>query len=57
MIQPALLKYTVQEADPTPVELDLSELQDEVILILDSFFTVLVWYGESVQDWREQKLD
>ncbi len=39
------------------MELDLEELQDEVVLLLDSFFNVLIWYGESVQSWREQKLD
>ncbi len=28
-----------------------------MVLLLDSFFNVLIWYGESVQSWREQKLE
>lgn len=52
MIQPALLKYTVEETQPIPVELDLEELKDDVVLLLDSFFNVLIWYGENVQSWR-----
>ena len=57
MVQPALLKYTTDDADPVPVELDLDELQDEVVLLMDSFFMVLVWQGPSVYDWKEQELD
>ena len=57
MVQPALLKYTTDDADPVPVELDLDELQDEVVLLMDSFFMVLVWQGPSVYDWKKQELD
>jgi hypothetical protein len=27
-----------------------------VILLLDSYFNVLVWYGESAYGWKEQNL-
>ena len=56
MIQPALLKYTVEDPEPVPVELDLDELQDEVVLLMDSFFMVLVWQGTSVHGWKEEGL-
>lgn len=56
MIQPALLRYTPGEEQPQPVELDFSELKEDVVLLLDSYFNVLVWYGESVYDWKEQGL-
>jgi len=56
MIQPALLKYTTDEPEPVPVELDISELQDDVILLLDSYFNVLVWYGQNAQNWKDDGL-
>jgi protein transport protein SEC23 len=52
MIQPALLRYTVDDPNPAPVELDVKQLQEDVILLLDSYFNVLVWYGESVYNWK-----
>lgn len=36
--------------------MDISELKEEVILLLDSYFNVLVWYGESAYGWKEQNL-
>jgi len=41
MIQPALLKYTLENTEPVPVSLDEEEMQDEVILLLDSYFNVI----------------
>lgn len=45
MIQPILMQYTPDSVDPTPVELDFKELKDDVILLLDTYFNVLLWYG------------
>lgn len=56
MIQPALIRYLPDASQPAPVELDISELREDVILLLDSYFNVLVWYGESVYGWKEQNL-
>jgi protein transport protein SEC23 len=52
MIQPALIKYTTDSSEPVPVELDFSQLKEDVILLLDSYFNVLVWYGESAYQWK-----
>lgn len=30
-------------------------MQDDVILLLDSYFNIIEWYGENVQDWYEAK--
>jgi protein transport protein SEC23 len=27
-----------------------------VVLLLDSYFNVLVWYGENVYAWKEQNI-
>jgi protein transport protein SEC23 len=28
-------------------------MQDEVILLLDSYFVVLLWYGQSIRNWEQ----
>lgn len=43
MIQPALLKYTLDNPQPQPVLLDIKSLQDDAVLLLDSFFHVVIW--------------
>lgn len=55
MIQPALLSYSLnQQGPPQPVLLDAQALKPDVILLLDSFFHVVVWHGELIHQWREQ---
>merc|ERR1711957_804099 len=53
MIQPALLQYTLQGGPPQPVLLDAGSLNAQVILLLDSFFHVVIWRGESIQAWYD----
>ena len=42
MIQPALLQYNFDTPEPQPVMLDVSSLKQNSILLLDTFFYVLV---------------
>merc|ERR1719460_2269135 len=53
MIQPALLQYTFDEGPPQPVLLDSGSLKPNVILLLDTFFHVVIWRGETIQAWYE----
>lgn len=53
MIQPALLQYSFDEGPPQPVLLDAASLKQNVILLLDSFFHVVIWRGETIQAWYE----
>lgn len=53
MIQPALLQYSFDEGPPQPVLLDAASLKPNVILLLDSFFHVVIWRGETIQAWYE----
>merc|ERR1719401_1552350 len=53
MIQPALLQYSFDEGPPQPVLLDANSLKPNVILLLDAFFHVVVWRGETIQHWWE----
>merc|ERR1711964_734489 len=53
MIQPALLEYSFDEGPPKPVLLDASSLKPNVILVLDSFFHVVIWRVETIQQWYD----
>ena len=55
MIQPTLTQYTTSQ-NSSPVLLDMSSLSKNVVLLLDTFFRVLVWYGSDVAAWRDQGL-
>ena len=54
MIQPTLMSYSMEEP-PKPVLLDSMSIQPNVILLLDSFFQVLVFHGETIAAWRREK--
>jgi protein transport protein SEC23 len=53
MIQPALVRFSVTEA-PHPVLLDTASIQPDCVLLLDTFFRVLIWHGATIAAWREQ---
>jgi len=53
MIQPALLQYSFEDPHPQPVLLDAASLKNNVILLLDAFFHVVIWRGEMIQAWYD----
>lgn len=53
MIQPALLQYSFDAGPPMPVQLDASSLKPNVILLLDSYFHIVIWRGETIQAWHD----
>jgi len=53
MIQPALLQYSFDEGPPQPVLLDAASLKPNVILLLDAFFHVVIWRGDTIQAWYD----
>lgn len=53
MVQPALLCYTLDDPTPKPVMLDEESMQDEVVLLLDSYFVVVLWYGQNIRSWEQ----
>ena len=53
MIQPLLFEYTPENPSPNPVFLDLNSMKNDVVLLLDTFFYVVVWHGIDVVKWRE----
>lgn len=53
MLQPSLLSYAFN-GPPTPVLLDANSVKSDAILLLDTFFNVVVFHGETIASWREQ---
>eukprot|EP00128_Syssomonas_multiformis_P010905 Colp12_sorted_trinity150504_noHs@20552 len=54
MIQPTLLAYTFN-GPPEPVLLDSSSIAPDRILLLDTFFHILIFHGEQIATWRKAK--
>jgi protein transport protein SEC23 len=52
MIQPTLMSYTF-DTDPHPVLLDSVSIKPDVILLLDTFFHILIFHGETIAQWRK----
>lgn len=53
MIQPTLLSYSFN-GPPQPALLDAESVRPDTILLLDTFFHVVVFHGETIAAWREQ---
>eukprot|EP00828_Plagiopyla_frontata_P044585 TRINITY_DN7320_c0_g3_i7.p1 TRINITY_DN7320_c0_g3~~TRINITY_DN7320_c0_g3_i7.p1 ORF type:complete len:463 (-),score=50.67 TRINITY_DN7320_c0_g3_i7:349-1737(-) len=48
MIQPALLSYSFDKPAATPVHLDQESLKPNVVLLLDTYFKVIIWHGTQI---------
>lgn len=53
MIQPVLTSY-VLSAPPAPVSLDSAAIRPDAILLLDSFFHIVIFHGEHIAQWRKE---
>ena len=55
MIQPTLDSYSLDAADGAgqPVLLDSASIQPAHILLLDTFFQILIFHGETMAEWRK----
>lgn len=56
MIQPALFQYDLQETEPTPVLCDFESLKPDIVLLVDTYFCLLIWRGINVHGWHEEKV-
>ncbi|TPX68583.1 hypothetical protein SpCBS45565_g03043 [Spizellomyces sp. 'palustris'] len=54
MIQPTLMSYSFN-GPPHPVLLDSVSIKPDHILLLDTFFHILIWHGETIAAWRKAK--
>ncbi|KAK4645554.1 GTPase-activating protein S23 [Podospora pseudocomata] len=53
MIQPTLDSYTFDQEGGQPVLLDSTSIQPTHILLLDTFFHILIFHGETIAEWRK----
>ncbi|CAB1331165.1 unnamed protein product [Coregonus sp. 'balchen'] len=52
MIQPILYAYSFN-GPPEPLLLDSSSILPDRILLMDTFFQILIYHGETVSQWRK----
>ncbi len=53
MIQPTILSYSFH-GHPQPVLLDATSVRPDTILLLDTFFAVVIFHGETIAAWKAQ---
>jgi protein transport protein SEC23 len=53
MIQPTLDAYSLEHEGALPVLLDSASIQPAHILLLDTFFQILIFHGETMAEWRK----
>ncbi|KAJ0612397.1 putative protein transport protein Sec23 [Helianthus annuus] len=51
MIQPSLISYSFQSL-PTPALLDVASISPDRILLLDSYFSIVIFHGMTIAQWR-----
>jgi protein transport protein SEC23 len=55
MIQPTLTVFSLGQS-PQPALLDVRSLQPDVVLLLDTFFHIVIYQGVTVAAWLKQQL-
>lgn len=56
MIQPVLFSYSFN-GPPEPVLLDTSSILPDRILLMDDYFHVLIYHGQTIAAWKKMKYD
>ncbi|PKU71885.1 protein transport protein SEC23-like [Dendrobium catenatum] len=51
MIQPSLISYSFN-APPSPALLDVASIAADRILLLDAYFSVVIFHGTTIAQWR-----
>ena len=54
MIQPSILEYNCDSNDPQAVICDISVMKDDVVILFDTYFNVVIWHGGTIKDWRDE---
>lgn len=54
MIQPTLYSYSFN-GPPEPALLDTSSILPDRILLMDDYFHVLIYHGQTIAQWRKAK--
>lgn len=52
MVQPSLVSYSINSA-PKPAPLDAASVAADRLLLLDAYFTIVVFHGATIAQWRK----
>ncbi|XP_061349026.1 protein transport protein SEC23 C isoform X1 [Gastrolobium bilobum] len=52
MVQPSLISYSFHSG-PEPALLDVAAIAADRMLLLDSFFTIVIFHGSTIAQWRK----
>jgi len=55
MIQPQLDSYGFDTEEPLPCLLAISSVENNTILLLDTYFVVLIFNGKQIASWKKEK--
>ena len=47
------MRYDLDSEQPTPILLDVESMQNNCILLLDTFFYICIWRGDTIVKWEE----
>ena len=51
IVQPSLTQYDLVNDGPVAANCDIESMKDDVILLMDSYFHIVVWRGSSIVNW------
>lgn len=51
MIQPSLTQYDLENEAPIVAQCDIESMKDDVILLMESYFHIVVWKGSTIVNW------
>ena len=54
MVQPSLTQYDMTNENPVAAICDIESMRDDVILLMDSYFHIVVWHGGAIVDWIKE---
>ena len=54
MIQPQIIEYSLNNEEPVPVLPDIDCLKNDVILLADTYFNIIIWKGQTIKAWVDE---
>ena len=54
IVQPQIIEYSLNSEEPKSVAPDLGCLKKDVILLVDTFFNVVIWKGATIKSWIDE---
>lgn len=48
------MQYNLETDQATPVLLDIDSMKDDVVLLLDTFFYICIWKGQTITAWEKE---